>query len=398
MLSLVFAAAANHAVGRRVLQTARASVPQSTPRGPLFPPSFPRVLLAFVQEQHRPHPTPDQQRLNLSCDVPPFLDNLFFPLFAGSGTLHCCAAQRVRLRGLSPRPAPAGVAAPENVGRQGQGQAAPAHGSQRRAAAAAGASPLTQGGNTPLFDAVREGTTDAQVAHALRQGLPHLTDTASLQDRRAGKQPEGTGTSAKGKQPAAQQTKRTRTTSQARTTQPAFLAADGFAAALGALPPDDWSRTWAAGRTNMLTRTSKRVNEVVDKMRLPAVVRLSRSFWDDARNDTEQEKRSFVLRQLTGMSARCRITTLELRSCAIAGPHAEWLAGGVLAQCPALVYLDLSDNGIGPDGAESLAGVLAQCRALAHLHLRFNSIGPVGAERLAGVLGQCAALAHLDLS
>jgi hypothetical protein len=83
-----------------------------------------------------------------------------------------------------------------------------------------------------------------------------------------------------------------------------LLAADGFAAALEALPPDDWSRTWAAGRTIMLRRTSKRVKEVVDKMRLPAVVRLSRSFWDDARNGTEKEKRQFVLRQLTFMTAR----------------------------------------------------------------------------------------------
>ena len=71
--------------------------------------------------------------------------------------------------------------------------------------------------------AVREGATDAQIAHALRQGLPHLTDPASLQDRRAGNQPEGTGTSEKGKHSAAQK-KRTRTTSQAPTTQPALLA------------------------------------------------------------------------------------------------------------------------------------------------------------------------------
>jgi hypothetical protein len=126
-----------------------------------------------------------------------------------------------------------------------------------------------------LLMAVREGGTDAQIADALRQGLPHLTDPVALQDRRAGKEPEGTGTSEKGKQPAAQQKKRTRTTSQAPTTQPALLAADYFAAALGALPPDDWNRTWAAGRTIMLLRTSKRVKEVVDKMRLPAVVRLS---------------------------------------------------------------------------------------------------------------------------
>ena len=117
--------------------------------------------------------------------------------------------------------------------------------------------------------------------------------------------------------------------------------ADAFHAALGSIPPELWeiflmNSTWAAGRTIMLRRTSKRVKEVVDKMRLPAVVRLSRSFWDDARNGTEKEKRQFVLRQLTFMTARCRITTLELRRCAntaITGPHSEWLAGGVLAQC-----------------------------------------------------------------
>ena len=148
---------------------------------------------------------------------------------------------------------------------------------------------------------------------------------------------------AKGKQPAAQKNS-TRTTRQAPTTQPALLAAD-FAAALAALPHEDWSRIWAAGKTIMLIRTSKRVKEVVDKMRLPTVVRLSRSFWDDTCNGTEKEKRQFVLRQLTAMTAQCSITTLELRNCAITGPHAEWLAGGVLAQCRALVHLDLRFSG-----------------------------------------------------
>ena len=61
----------------------------------------------------------------------------------------------------------------------------------------------------------------------------------------------------------------------------------------------------------MLRRTSKKIKEVVDKMRLPAVVRLSRSFWDDARNGTEKEKRHFVLRQVTLMTApHHRITTM----------------------------------------------------------------------------------------
>ena len=57
------------------------------------------------------------------------------------------------------------------------------------------------------------------------------------------------------------------TTSQDKQTQPASLSADApFAAALEAIPPDDWCRTWAAGRTIMLRRTSKRVEEEVDKI------------------------------------------------------------------------------------------------------------------------------------
>jgi hypothetical protein len=207
-----------------------------------------------------------------------------------------------------------------------------------------------------------------------------------------------------------------------------LLAADAFAAALEAIPAEDWSRTWAAGRTIMLRRTSKRVKEVVDKIRLPAVVRLRESFWEeeDARSGTGEAQLQFVLRQLVVMTGWCRITTLELPCCDMKGQDAESLAG-VLAQCPALAHLDLSENhSFGAAGAERLAGVLGQCRelvyldlynkgiaeaaaerlakvlaqctALAHLNLRYNHIGPGGADSLAGVLVHCTALAHLNLS
>ena len=110
-----------------------------------------------------------------------------------------------------------------------------------------------------------------------------------LKEMSAAKEAGGKGETKKGKQPAAQK-KRTRTTRQATQTQPLLLAADApFAAALGAVPAEDWCRNWAACRTIMLRRTSKRVKEVVDKMRLPAVVRLSRSFLHDARNGTAAE-------------------------------------------------------------------------------------------------------------
>ena len=83
------------------------------------------------------------------------------------------------------------------------------------------------------------------------------------------------------------------------------------------------------------------------------------------------------------------------------GQDAERLAG-LLAQCQALAYLDLSWNDICNAGAESFEGVLAHCTALAHLNLSGNVyggnlVGQARAESLAGVLGQCPAVAHLDL-
>jgi hypothetical protein len=145
------------------------------------------------------------------------------------------------------------------------------------------------------------------------------TKSMRLKDISAAKEARGKGETEKGKKTAAQK-KRMRTTRQARQTQPLLLAADApFAAALEAIPAEDWCRTWAAGRTIMLRMTSKRVKEIVDKMRLPAVVRLSRSFWNDARNCTEwhavtwhamarrkraaAEKLQFVMRQLALMTA-----------------------------------------------------------------------------------------------
>ncbi len=97
-----------------------------------------------------------------------------------------------------------------------------------------------------------------------------------------------------------------------------------------------------------------------------------------------------------GDDSLVQITTLELSFCEMKGQDAEKLAG-VLAQCPALVHLDVSRNRIGVGGTERLAEVLGQCPALAYLNLRDNQMGDAGTERL-GVLAQCPALAHLNLS
>jgi hypothetical protein len=64
-------------------------------------------------------------------------------------------------------------------------------------------------------------------------------------------------------------------------------------------------------------------------MRLP-VVRLSRSFWDDARDGKEEAKLEFVFRKLASIIAWGRITTLEL-PCKMKGQDAERFAGVLLS-------------------------------------------------------------------
>jgi hypothetical protein len=188
----------------------------------------------------------------------------------------------------------------------------------------------------------------------------------------------------------------------------------GFPEALGSIPPELWeiflmNSTWAGDRTIMLRMTSKKVREAVDKIRPPAVVCLSKSFWNGTaavklqfvvrklilRKGTAAEKLKFVFSKLALMTVWSRITTLELHSCEMKGTAR---LAGVLPQCPALVHLDLRGNYIGAVGAGTLAGVLPQCRALAHLNLWGNTIRDKGAESLAGVLAHCPALAHLNLS
>ena len=255
---------------------------------------------------------------------------------------------------------------------------------------------LTHREATLLFAmAARRGATDSQVADALRQGLPHLCDPDYLQDTSAGQQSEEKTDKDKGKR-GARQGKKKRKTVQAAQPQLPWLAADAFAAALGAIPANDWWRTWAADRTNMLRMTSKPVKNAVDKLRPPAIVRLSRAFLDTV-VCCKRGRLLHILTELEKMTSRCRITILALENCGIGGQDAERLAG-VLAQCPALSELFLKGNQLGADGAGRLAGVLAQCPALSDLDLGYNQIGDQGAGRLAEVPPQCPALSHLDLS
>ena len=185
----------------------------------------------------------------------------------------------------------------------------------------------------------------------------------------------------------------------------------------------------------MFRRTSKIVQEQVDKMRLPAVVHLCKLWIHKVAPQMKQMQRlQIVMKELPLMTVWCRITTLKLHDLCdskFAGQTVRnnfarvlqavvrqsagtltWLGltyndmgwhgtrnlARVLPVCTALTELNLAANQIGDAGAGRLAGVLAQCAALAHLDVSCNQIGPGGAQRLAGVLAQCTELTHLNLS
>ena len=164
----------------------------------------------------------------------------------------------------------------------------------------------------------RDTPDDALPAPRLTRSMAKATVPLKLMS--AGEQPEGTSKPEKGKT-VAEQSKKARTTTIQTTPaeQASKPPSDAFTAALVAIPADDWCRTWAADRTMLLRMTSKRVKEVVDRLRPPAAVKVSKAFRADARHGTAAEQLQHILRQLEKMTCHCRITGLDLSSCNISG-------------------------------------------------------------------------------
>lgn len=209
------------------------------------------------------------------------------------------------------------------------------------------------------------------------------------------------------------------------------ICSNTFTEVLEKVPVEDWYRNWPASRTIMLSKTSKKIKNIINKMRIPAHVQWNWKFFNDSHNVTE-EKLNFIMIQLNKMTSLYlyKITTLVLKRCDIQINIDQLIK--VLEQCPMLQklnlkgnnitaegvskitkvleqynnqelnYLDLSINKIGDFGVEKVAELLCHksCSKLLHLNLSLNKIGDIGTEKLALALGQCSnlMLIELDLS
>jgi len=174
-----------------------------------------------------------------------------------------------------------------------------------------------------------------------------------------------------------------------------------FTTVIETVPSEDLCNTWAADRTIMLRKTSKRVKEAIDKIQPPTEVILNKFFWTDSCNRdctvSNNEKLEFIMRQLILLATTCQITRIELPCCniivqldilkdVIARTHTR-------THIHTLTNLNLYNNSLGATGVASLIGVLVYGKCSV-LNLAHNEIGTVGIESLthSGVLMRCTNL------
>lgn len=154
-----------------------------------------------------------------------------------------------------------------------------------------------------------------------------------------------------------------------------------FAEILEIVPDTDWCSTWDASRTIMLRGTSKKVRDIIDKIRPPTDVIL---------NGNMDIKCHDIPRKIIRLATTCHISRLVL-PCDMRDRMNLQLEGWkeVFEHCKNLPNLNLYNNTLDATDIGSLVGVLEGCVSL---NLRFNNIGAEGTEQLVKVLTQCTYL------
>jgi len=178
-----------------------------------------------------------------------------------------------------------------------------------------------------------------------------------------------------------------------------------FTEALETVPADDWYRNWPANRTIMLSKTSKKIKNIINNMRIPTHVQLNWKFFNDSHNassEVKEVKLNFIMMQLNKMTSLYlyKITILVLSCCNIQINIDQLIK--VLEQCPMLQKLILKDNNITGEGVAKIIKVLEQYnnQELNYLDFSINKIGDFGAKKVAELLyhNKCSKLLHLNLS
>lgn len=154
-----------------------------------------------------------------------------------------------------------------------------------------------------------------------------------------------------------------------------------FAEILEIVPATDWCSTWDASRTIMLRGISKKVRDMIDKIRPPTEVIL---------NGNMDIKCHDIPRKIIRLATTCHISRLVMPYDMRDRMNLQ-LEGWkeVFEHCKNLPNLNLYNNTLDATDIRSLVGVFGRCVSL---NLGFNNIGAEGTEQLVKVITQCTYL------
>lgn len=174
----------------------------------------------------------------------------------------------------------------------------------------------------------------------------------------------------------------------------------------------------------MMRQVSKGVKSFIDRVKPNMQVRVNREYYEALPGDNTQ-KTTAILASLTELSARVKITTLEMPHMHLSGgeqpladvvrAHRATLTrvdfdnndfysqmpavlGAALAQCSSLARVSMSSCGIVESVAADLMHSLSSCTQLTHLNLANNTMRLAGAQGVADALARFPLLSLLDLS
>jgi hypothetical protein len=201
-----------------------------------------------------------------------------------------------------------------------------------------------------------------------------------------------------------------------------------LAIVLEKIPAEDWLRNLPKNRTIMLLKTSKRIINIISKIRPKTYIKINRNWWDQEWHSlgNNLKKKKIIENKIGHLETLCRIVKLDISNCQMGHNESNNLYE-ILIQCNDISNLNLRMNFFGIRACENLTKVIQSgnlnklrylnlsstylctlidpiiiillqlCNTLYSLDLSYSLLSNDGAIKLSNILSQFVVLEKLDL-
>jgi len=190
------------------------------------------------------------------------------------------------------------------------------------------------------------------------------------------------------------------------------------------IPTDDWLRNLPENRIILLLKTSKRIIDVISKIRPKTYIQINRNWWNY--QEEHIRKKKIIENGIGRLETVCRIVKLDISNCLMGHNESNNLYE-ILIQCNDISNLNLRMNFFGIRACENLSKVVQSgnlnklrylnlsctylctlinpiiivlsqlCNTLFSLDLSYSLLGNDGTIILSEILPQFVVLENLDL-